>query len=336
MMKEPEIPYELIAAYLRNEISTSDKLWVENWITESANNESTFNQLKEEWKHIGKKESVIIDKNKVWSAINKHLLLHPSTINKPLIGKQFVIKVASVAASIALLFGAATTLLVKNSIDNIHREQAITRVETPTGQKMLMTLPDKTQVWLNSGSILSYTENFNKEDREISLVGEAYFDVTHNTNKEFIVKTSSVNVVVKGTSFDVSAYQEDPYITVSLVEGNVDVTDTKNNFLMALAPNENVRINKSNLQFVHTKKIKDAFPLWTKEQLVFYNVDLFELTRKIERWYGVEIELIDPVINQKYTFSVKTESIRELLDLFNKITPIEYTINGKEVTIKCK
>ena len=65
-------------------------------------------------------------------------------------------------------------------------------------------------------------------------------------------------------------------------------------------------------------------------------IDLLQLTRKIERWYGVEIDLIDPVISQKYTFSVKTESIRELLELFNKITPIEYTINGKEVTIKCK
>lgn len=336
MVKEPEIPYELIASYLRNEISAADKLWLENWIAESTLNKSTFNDLKEEWKYIGEKDAVLIDKNKIWSAINRHILRHPSARNNTIINKRLVIKVASVAASIALLFGAATSLLVKNSIDNIQREKAVTTVETPTGQKMLMTLPDQTKVWLNSGSILSYTENFNKEDREISLVGEAYFDVTHNTNKEFIVKTSSVNVVVKGTSFDVSAYCEDPYISVSLVEGSVNVTDVRDNFLMALSPNENVRINKNNLQFVHTKNIKDAFPLWTKEQLVFYNVDLFELTRKIERWYGVEIKLIDPVISQKYTFSVKTESIRELLELFNKITPIEYTINGKEVTIRCK
>ncbi len=335
-MKEPEIPYELIASYLRNEISAADKLWLENWIAESTLNKSTFNDLREEWKYIGEKDAVLIDKNKIWNAINRHILRHPSARNNTIINKRLVIKVASVAASIALLFGAATSLLVKNSIDNIQREKAVTTVETPTGQKMLMTLPDQTKVWLNSGSILSYTENFNKEDREISLEGEAYFDVTHNTNKEFIVKTSSVNIVVKGTSFDVSAYCEDPYISVSLVEGSVNVTDVRNNFLMALSPNENVRINKNNLQFVHTKNIKDAFPLWTKEQLVFYNVDLFELTRKIERWYGVEIKLIDPVISQKYTFSVKTESIRELLELFNKITPIEYTINGKEVTIRCK
>lgn len=335
-MKEPEIPYHKIAAYLNNDLSISDKLWIESWIAQSPQNEEVFNSLKNEWKYVGEPNAIEIDKEKVWNTINDHLLLHPSSNNNRQISKRYVVKIASIAASIALLFGIASSLLVKTSIDNIYREKAVTRIETPIGQKMQMTLPDQTQVWLNSGSVLTYTENFNQDNREISLSGEAYFDVTHNANKEFIVKTSSVNVVVKGTSFDVAAYQEDAYVNVALVEGSVNVVDTNNKLLTQLAPNENLRINKANMQYVHTKNIKDAFPLWTKEELVFYNVDLFELTRKIERWYGVEIKLIDPVINQKYTFSMKTESIRELLDLFNKITPIEYTVNGKEVTIRCK
>ena len=335
-MKEPEIPYKEIAAYLKGDLSTTDKLWVESWMAASSANAETFEALKEEWKYLDEEHVVDIDKDRVWNLIHEHVLLHPSASNKPFIKRSFVIKVASIAASVALLIGAISSLLIKGSIDTINREQAVTKIETPEGQKMLMTLPDETKVWLNSGSILSYTENFNKSDREISLCGEAFFDVTHSAKKEFIVKTTSVNVVVKGTTFDVSAYDEDPYVGVSLVEGKVDVMDRNNNLLVELAPNENVKVNKSSLQYVHTKNIKDAFPLWTKEQLVFYNVDLFEMTRKIERWYGVEIELINPIISQKYSFSVKTESIRELLELFNKIAPIEYSINGKEVTIRCK
>lgn len=335
-MKETEIPYKEIASYLKDELSATDKMWVEHWIAASAENAETFQALKSEWKFVAEESCVEINKEKVWGVIHQHLLDHPSVQDPKLINRRFIIKVASIAASIALLIGATTSILIKDSIDTIRREQATTTIKTPEGQKMLMTLPDQTEVWLNSGSILMYSENFNKGDREIYLSGEAYFEVTHNPNKEFIVKTSSVNVVVKGTSFDVSAYDEDSYVGVSLVNGKVDITDANRKLLVELAPNENVKVNKSTLQYVHTKNIKDAFPLWTQEQLVFYNVDLFEVTRKIERWYGVDIELIDPVITQKYTFSIKTESIRELLDLFNKITPIEYTINGKEVTIRCK
>lgn len=263
-MKDPEIPYKEIAAYLRGELSASKKMWVENWIATSPENADLFEALKEEWKYIEEEDSVEIDKGKVWNVIQEHLILHPAKANKSFIKRSFVIKVASIVAFVALLIGSITSLLIKDSIDTINREQAVTKVETPEGQKMLMTLPDNTVVWLNSGSILAYTENFNKSDREISLTGEAYFDVTHSTQKEFIVKTTSVNVVVKGTSFDVSAYEEDPYVGVSLVEGKVDVMDKNNNLLVELAPNENVKVNKSSLQYVHTKNIKDAFPLWTK------------------------------------------------------------------------
>lgn len=335
-MIEPEIPYHKIADYLNNKLSTSDRLWIENWIHTTPQNTETFNTLKAEWIYIAEDKPVTINKERVWNTINQHLTKSLSTINKVQISRSFVVKVASIAATIALLVGAGVSFLVKSSIDTINREQAMTTIETPLGQKMLMTLPDNTKVWLNSGSILKYSENFNKENRQITLVGEAFFDVTPNPNKEFIVKTASVNVVVKGTSFDISAYIEDQYVDVFLVEGKLNVTDSNNKLLTQLAPNENVKVNKSTMEFVHSKNIKDAFPLWTQEELVFYNVDLLELVKKLERWYGVEINLINPIIGQKYSFSTKTESIRELLNLFNKITPIEYTVEGKEVTIRCK
>ncbi|MDU1905711.1 MAG: FecR family protein [Dysgonomonas sp.] len=336
-MGNPKIRYEKIALYLAGKLSDTDRLYVENWINESDENKTLFDELKGELAYIDEPESVQIDKEKVWAGIESHISANPVFIpSKEHTNKRLIIKVASIAASIALLLGVFSSLFLKSTIDNINREEAITVIETLSGQKMKMTLPDQTQVWLNSESKLIYSNNFNREKREIQLEGEAYFEVTKNANKEFIVNTSDVKVLVKGTSFEVSAYKEDPYIGVSLVEGSVNVTDNNFRLLSGLEPNEVIKVNKSNMQFALTRNTKYAFPLWTKEELVFYNVYLFELTKKIERWYGVDIKLENPIINQKYTFSVKTESIRELLDLFNKITPIEYEVNGKEVTIRCK
>lgn len=334
-MKTSEIPYEKIALYLADKLSDTERLDVENWIDKSDKNKVLFERLREELFYVNE-PPVQIDKEKVWAGIEERVSVDHPTQSNPHSNKQLIIKVASIAASVALLIGIFSSLFLKSTIDNIHREETITVVETLSGQKMKMTLPDQTQVWLNSESKLTYSNNFNREKREIQLEGEAYFEVTKNTNKEFIVSTSDVKVLVKGTSFEVSAYREDPYISVSLVEGNVNVTDKKLRLLSGLEANEVIKVNKSSMQFALTRNTKHAFPLWTQEELVFYNVDLFELTKKIERWYGVNIKLENPIVNQKYTFSVKTESIRELLDLFNKITPIEYEVNGKEVAIRCK
>ncbi|MDR2948975.1 MAG: FecR family protein [Prevotella sp.] len=334
-MENINTPYDKIALYLAKKLSDTERALVESWINESVANKALFNELKNELTYIDEKESVIIDSKKVWGNIQSHILSTSSQYTKSS-SRGLILRVASIAASVALLVGVFSSLFIKSTIDNINREEFITVIETPSGQKTKMTLPDHTQVWLNSESKLSYTNNFNKDKREIYLEGEAYFEVTKNTHKDFIVNTSDVKVLVTGTSFEVSAYQDDQYINVSLVEGYVNIMDINDRLLSGLEANEMIKVNRSNMQFALTRKLKNVFPLWTKEELVFYNEDLFTLARKIERWYGVEIKLMNPIINQKYTFSVKTESLRELLDSFNKITPIDYSINGKEVTISCK
>lgn len=327
--------YETIVAYLQGELSQSEMQTIEDWITTSSENKVLFDTYKEKWLSQDNFPMVSINKETVWNNISEYVRRDMQKATKTFT-KATIYRIAGVAASIALLIGIFSSLLVKSTLDNISGENAITYIETPKGQKMRMTLPDQTKVFLNSGSTLSYSQNFNKNNREIILVGEAYFEVAKDADKEFIVTTSDVKVVVKGTSFEVSAYEDDAQIGVSLVEGIVHVTDLKDKLLSKMSPNESFKVNKGDMQFVLAKNIKQALPLWTLEQLAFYNADLFEVVRKIERWYGVNINLINPVVEQKYTFSVKDEPLASLLDHFNKITPIEYTIEGKEVTIKCK
>lgn len=335
-MNNAPIPYDDIAGYIRQEISDDKRHEVEAWINDSPENRKLFEQLFNEWENIydTPEESVRADKKKVWTGISSHI---EASLPVKSYTRQFLVKVSSSAAMIAVIIGITVAFFVKSSIDSAFMTRSITTVETSEGQKMQMTLPDGTRVWLNSGSKLLYAADFNSKNRIVKLEGEGFFRVTKNENKKFIVKTSSVDIIVKGTSFDVSAYHDDREIRISLLEGEVAISDKEGNRISGLHPNELAVISRENLGCtVYKKEDAEIYRAWTHDQLTFYNADTHEIIKKFERWYGIHITWIDPDEKQKYTFSVKTESLHEVLELFNKLTPIDYTVNGKEVTIVYK
>ncbi|MBF0650022.1 FecR family protein [Dysgonomonas sp. GY75] len=331
-MNHAHIPYDEIAGYIRQELSEQERHKVDMWINSSAENRKLFEQLLNEWENIydSPEQSVRADKDKIWSGISSHIR---TSLPVKSYTRKILIKVAGIAAMLAIIVGVAATVFVKSTIDSAFLSQSVTTIETRQGQKMQMTLPDGTKVWLNSGSKLTYAGDFNRSERIVNLEGEAFFNVTKNQSKKFKVRTSGVDIVVKGTSFDVSAYNDDREISVSLLEGKVVITDKTGKYMTDLNPDELAIISRQNLKYTLFKDDANTYRSWTEDQLIFYNEDIYEVAKKLERWYGINIKLVNPNEKQKYTFSVKTESLRELLELFNKLTPIDYKINGKEVTI---
>ncbi|EGK01292.1 FecR family protein [Dysgonomonas gadei] len=331
-MNHAHIPYDEIAGYIRQELSEQERHKVDMWINSSAENRKLFEQLLNEWENIydSPEQSVRADKDKIWSGISSHIR---TSLPVKSYTRKILIKVAGIAAMLAIIVGVAATVFVKSTIDSAFLSQSVTTIETRQGQKMQMTLPDGTKVWLNSGSKLTYAGDFNRSERIVNLEGEAFFNVTKNQSKKFKVRTSGVDIEVKGTSFDVSAYNDDREISVSLLEGKVVITDKTGKYMTDLNPDELAIISRQNLKYTLFKDDANTYRSWTEDQLIFYNEDIYEVAKKLERWYGINIKLVNPNEKQKYTFSVKTESLRELLELFNKLTPIDYKINGKEVTI---
>ncbi|WP_419033176.1 FecR family protein [Dysgonomonas gadei] len=331
-MNHAHIPYDEIAGYIRQELSEQERHKVDMWINSSAENRKLFEQLLNEWENIydSPEQSVRADKDKIWSGISSHIR---TSLPVKSYTRKILIKVAGIAAMLAIIVGVAATVFVKSTIDSAFLSQSVTTIETRQGQKMQMTLPDGTKVWLNSGSKLTYAGDFNRSERIVNLEGEAFFNVTKNQSKKFKLRTSGVDIVVKGTSFDVSAYNDDREISVSLLEGKVVITDKTGKYMTDLNPDELAIISRQNLKYTLFKDDANTYRSWTEDQLIFYNEDIYEVAKKLERWYGINIKLVNPNEKQKYTFSVKTESLRELLELFNKLTPIDYKINGKEVTI---
>lgn len=254
-------------------------------------------------------------------------------IDKPARSRSFSwIKIsAAVLLPVFILLGAYFYF----SKDTTVPEEFIVMAES--GYKTKILLPDGTNVWLNSDSRLSYSSDFNRNNRHVKLEGEAFFDVNANTGVRFIVETEKVNVVVQGTAFNVSAYKDDATIDVSLLRGKVRLESYPDNtFLTELNPDQAASVLKENMQWEIRDCDVETESLWRQNKLRFENAPAKEVFHKLERWYGVTISVQNMNDNILYGFTLKSESLREILDEINKITPIEYRVNGEEVDIRYK
>ena len=232
----------------------------------------------------------------------------------------------------ALLF--STTYLYFTSKPNVEQEFV---VKSAKGQKTQIYLPDGTKVWLNSDSHISYNSNYNHDNRHISLKGEAFFDVEKNQESKFIVDVGDVTVIVHGTAFNVTAYEGDSIISVSLNRGKVSVENTNSHHIIAsLSPDQQVTVNRNNFSSKLMACDAELNSLWTQNRLRLEDATTEELYKKMEHWYGVNITVSNINPNNVYSLTIKTESLREMLDLINKLTPISYTINGEEVRVTYK
>jgi hypothetical protein len=166
----------------------------------------------------------------------------------------------------------------------------------PYGKRSKIILADGSKVWINSGSKLTFPPAFKGTSREVSLEGEALFEVTKDPEKPFYVKTSAFKVKVYGTRFNVQAYQQDQQNNVVLVEGkismNLNGTTGKEVFL---DPNQKASVTKgeSTLQ-VQNITDADLYTAWTEGYLVFRNEGVKEVLHRVSRYYNVPIETEDP------------------------------------------
>ena len=210
-------------------------------------------------------------------------------------------------------------------------------VMTEGGQKTQVVLPDGTHVWLNSASLLSYSSDFNAGKRRVYLEGEGFFDVKPSERGRFVVETRDVDVVVHGTSFNVSSYEDEEQIDVTLLKGKISLTNrhTQQSFVV-MQPNQRATINRADMQWRLSACNAETESLWTRNIIRFEDASSSEVFHKLGRWYGLNIQVENLDTTIRYGFTIKSETLREMLDLINKITPIEYSIIGEEVKIRYK
>jgi transmembrane sensor len=255
--------------------------------------------------------------------------------------KKFAINLLKIAAVliIGLFIGILAQSLQK-------AEPVYYTAIAPKGSISQMILPDNTLVYLNAGSELKYTEENQKNfldikngSRKVFLTGEAWFDVSKNEEKPFVVHTPFYNVEVLGTQFNVKAYSNDDEVVTTVEGGTVKVVSSENFTIkeaQTLQPGEQLVYTKNkgiNISEVNTRR----FTAWKDNKLIFINMNLKELFVLLERKYGVDIEVADNmVLDYHYDSTITNETILEVLDLIAETLPIKYKIEGQKIIIQKK
>lgn len=213
-------------------------------------------------------------------------------------------------------------------------------LEVPYGKKFQLELSDGTEVYLNSGSSLTYPVVFNERGpRNVVLRGEAYFTVTSDSLRPFSVSTGFLDANVLGTEFNVSNYADDNHVKIVLVEGSlsVDQNNVTDGQALLLKPNQLASYSDSDKKLVVENIDVSSYIAWKEGVLLFKNEDFHNITKKLERHFDIEIEINDlGVGKERYTGRFKTETIEEVLRAFQRIKDFDYTVNEKKITINPK
>jgi hypothetical protein len=188
---------------------------------------------------------------------------------------------------------------LKTDKSNPAPAMAMNQLIIPYGKTSEVLLPDGTKVFLNAGSRLVYPENFTGKTREVFLVGEAFFDVSHDQRHPFIVQVSDLRVKVLGTRFNVSAYPTDNVIETVLAEGKVQME--RNNAGLfdratELVPNQLASFDRTTRETSIRTVDPENYTLWTAGILKFESTDLNRITKRLERYYNIRFKYVDPLV----------------------------------------
>jgi len=328
-MEPLNTPWEAIAARLKDEANTEQLLQIEEWLLLSPENQVILSEIIDTWSLTKyKTEFYEPDKSINWEKLMKRIGHSQSRTIQP----NSLYRWMAAASIIAVVFLAGLGLgdgLFRHS-PNI----SFVKITAPEGSKTQIVLPDSTHVWLNSGAELQYPGDFTAQNRQVTMKGECFFDVTKDPEHPFIVDGSKLRVKVYGTQFNINEDRFTKGTDVTLISGKVEVYNQNNQLLSKLNPGEQLVYNNG-LSKVQKTENPEALTAWINNMLIFNNQPFEEVINYLEKWYGVTITLDKTLYyNYNYTFKVKTESLREVLELISFITPIEYRIEGEKVAIK--
>jgi ferric-dicitrate binding protein FerR (iron transport regulator) len=225
------------------------------------------------------------------------------------------------------LLVAAYVLLQQSKQDALVPVEQIELVAA-YGQVTKTTLPDQSEVWLNSGSKLIYPQRFTGEKRTVQLIGEAYFKVKADKNQRFdVALPEGLLVSAYGTEFNISAYPEDSRMEMTLAEGQLEVTSPGQANPSALQPAQQASYSKATQTMELSVVSVYATTAWKDEKIVFRRAGMAEIAEKLSRHFNVNIELKGKEIAEyEYSATFTTESIGEILHLLEKSAPIRCKI----------
>lgn len=329
-MEEKYLIENLLPDYFSGEINDADRIKIEFWKNESIENKKYFDEMAVVWN-----SGAILEGMQQFNSGEALKKINSRLSQKNFNSHQFVKKLQKIAAILILplLIYSSYLTIQQISNSNLTSDSSIQKVKTSTGLISELTLPDGTHVWLNSESTLEYPMNFSKV-REVKLQGEAFFDVTKDQNRPFVVNTGKINVEVLGTSFDVVSYSEDSQTEVALKSGKVKLFAGEYEHkteLGFLTPDQRATYDHTSRELNIKNVSIEKYHAWKDGIIMFDDDPMVEVTRKLSRWFNVDFILESPELRDYvYRATFKNESLDQVLELLKISAPIDFEIIPRE------
>ena len=314
---------ELMAKYFSGESTEEERIQLMNWVEEKEENKALFEDHQAVWALLESpaEPSFEINVEKAWETVEKTMeppiLELAKSTEKPLWSiRKFVLRVAAVFL-LSLIVGYAWMEWQKET------PPAMVEIQTGEEEKKEIELPDGSKVWLNENTSIQYAEGFTP--RQITLEGEAFFDVEKLDQQSFEIFSGEARTLVLGTAFNVRAYPKESKIEVTVERGKVALDhqgDTRKSVLLT-AGNTGV-FNKSE-QAVRKRKNKGVnAAAWKNRKLEFSNTKMKDVIESLERYFDISINAENPaILNCHFTGQYQNPKIEQIMDIIKFVLNVD-------------
>ncbi|RIH66905.1 FecR family protein [Mariniphaga sediminis] len=364
---------ELFEKLISNQAVSKEKEELFQLINSENIDEMVFAWLKDNWDNV-KYDQLNISSKAILDKIHDKLEIEESTDlrRKNPTGVRKIILTTMKYAAACILGYVIHLLVIAQTDENLNKDiipQTVqyNEINVPKGSKSYIVLSDSTKVWLNAGAKLRYPTDFQRNTRKVFLEGEAFFNVSKKGEMPFLVNTTGIDIKVLGTQFNVKAYADDNSIETTLLEGSIEIIGLKSdkegesNLMLepgqklVLLKNENIHqvSDVSSEKQPENENVTESIPVkikraqvitlndtepevsWKEDKLIFNKERFGEIKVKLERWYGVNINVKDSeILDYRFTGTFDKETFEQAMFALKQAAKFDYSIKKKNVTVK--
>jgi ferric-dicitrate binding protein FerR (iron transport regulator) len=350
--------------FIENNLTEEQAKELIKWVEEDKDNISLLCETEHIWNSFAVIEKKVPDISSAWNLVIERIEDNDS---RPFPPRQLTVKISSllkIAASFLLLLLAGTGgfLFLRKPVEKV--TGSFFEAEAPRGSRSVITLPDKSTIWLNSGTKLTYSRDFGVKARDIVLEGEAFFSIAENKKVPFRVMTRELCITALGTSFNVKAYSEEDFVETTIETGEVKIEQIntrgrnsigemvlKANQKVVYLKNTGLLANRVKEKTANVEERKIKLPAvnravitfdsladthmetsWKDSKWIFKSESLKKMAIILERRYDINISFRDTVLSSyKFTGTIREETLNEVLKALCMAAPIRYEIDSNIV-----
>jgi ferric-dicitrate binding protein FerR (iron transport regulator) len=315
----------ILRRYFNNRYSRNDYLELKRLVLSEDSEIELL--LKTHWNEFTKEEDKAFkDLSEVLVNLNQKI---GENSNSSFVKKIFI-TYSRIAAILVIPLFLALGFLYFQFNQYSSQKNVFVDVVSPAGSRTSLNLPDGSIVWLNGDSHIRYPAVFG-QNREVKIEGEAFFKVKSDKKHPFLVSAKDVVIRATGTQFNVMAYNDIPEVSVILKEGKVAMEDENRTLIKEVDPGYELRYAKKSASISYKEINTENYSGWINGRLIFSYTPLSEVVERLERWYGIDIEIVDKeLLRLHFKATFVNENIEEALKLLQSTATFRYEFSKRE------